>query len=57
MAWRVGVGGCPLFGVEATLSMVSGWVIIETQKLAPNVLHSGFTLKKNFKIKIISFHC
>jgi hypothetical protein len=47
------VAGCPLFGVWITLSIASGWVIIETQKLASNDLHSGFTLKKNFKIKII----
>jgi hypothetical protein len=39
-----------LFGVWITLSIASGWVIIETQKLASNDLHSGFTLKKNFKI-------
>ena len=50
MAWRV--AGCPLFGVRITLSIASGWVIIETQKMASNDLHTGFTLKKNFKIII-----
>jgi hypothetical protein len=50
MAWRV--AGGTLFGDRITLSIASGWVIIETQKLASNDLHSGFTLKKNFKIII-----
>jgi hypothetical protein len=40
IAWRV--GGRTLFGDRATLSIASGWVIIETQKMASIDLHYLF---------------
>jgi hypothetical protein len=47
------VGGCTLFGVPTTLSMALGCLSIETQKVASKYVHTTFTHKENYKIKII----
>jgi hypothetical protein len=42
------VGGCTLFGVGAFLSMASGCLFVETQKVASKYLHTTFTHKEEF---------
>ncbi len=51
------VGGSTLFGVPTTLSVASGCLSAKTQKVASKYLHTTFTHKKIFKIKIIWIHC
>jgi hypothetical protein len=40
------VGGFTLFGVPTALSMASGCLLIETQKVASKYLHTTFTHKE-----------
>jgi hypothetical protein len=55
------VGGCTWFGVRTTLSMASGCLSIETQKVASKYLHNLFKqeevfLNKNYLDSLLIAH-